>query len=158
MFSIKSSSLLLLGCASQLQLALADLSLRIGYASSLAASFPGTEPTIGCELLVDMLEDGQGGGKITYLTDDGKAPQDGCPFWENELFCDRWGCPFEMIFSDVIDVVVESDNSDDGTITVSAVGLNGGTKTATCPQAVETVWDNDSGHGYYTWACDLTGL
>ncbi|KAL4874862.1 hypothetical protein BJY04DRAFT_224559 [Aspergillus karnatakaensis] len=139
------------------QLALADPILRIGYFTGLAPSLPGPEPTIACAFFA-RLDDSGSSATPTYISNGGEEPTDDCPFWENALFCDRWGCPFEMTFADVIDVVVQSDKHDDGSLSVTATGLGGGSKTVSCPKDVQTIIETDFGTTYQTWSCDFTGL
>lgn len=151
MFIKSSSALCLLLSASNL--ASASLNAQIGYFAGLVASLPGPEPSLGCGLWAQATD-----GSDTELADfigTDSQPSDSCPGADVALFCGRWGCPFDMTFAGVLALTVESDNSDDMSISVTATGLNGGTATVTCPWTIETITSSDSGSIYSTWSCDL---
>ncbi|KAJ5294899.1 hypothetical protein N7508_009720 [Penicillium antarcticum] len=130
--------------------------VQIGYYAGLVGNLPGPEPSLGCGLWAQVTD-----GQTTALADfvsSGGVPSDSCPAADLSLFCSRWGCPFVMTFDQVLALTVESDNSGDKSITVSATGLNGPTATVTCPWSIETISKDSSGSLYQTWLCDLSAL
>ncbi|KAH8129737.1 hypothetical protein FP744_10004486 [Trichoderma asperellum] len=154
MFVKSSSALWLLLGASKL--ASSSLTAQIGYFAGLVPGLPGPDPGIGCGLFAQVT-DGSDTEPATFVTSGGE-PTDGCPAAEQALFCERWGCPFDMTFDGVVAVTVDSDNSGDKSISVTATGLNGPTTTVSCPWTEETLSSSDSGSLYSTWSCDLSAL
>lgn len=154
MFFESSSALFLLLSASRL--ASASLTVQIGYYAGLVPGLPGPEPSIGCGLWAQAT-DGSDTATANFVGTENE-PTDGCPGADVALFCGRWGCPFDMTFAGVLALTVDSDNSDDKSISVTATGLNGGTATVSCPWATETIYKSDSGSLYSTWSCDVSAV
>ncbi|EHK47891.1 uncharacterized protein TrAtP1_000590 [Trichoderma atroviride] len=152
MFVKPSSALFLLLSASRL--ASASLVAKIGYSAVLVPGLPGPEPGIGCGLWAQAST----GSETASGNFGGNQPTDDCPAADVALFCGRWGCPFQMTFAGVVGLTVNSDNSGDKSISVTAVGLNGGTTTVNCPWTPETISQSDSITIYSAWSCDVSGV
>jgi hypothetical protein len=152
MFTKPLSALALLMQA--LTLASASLTVQIGYSTTTFPSLPGGDPDIGCGLYAVA----SGNGDVRDAKFNGDEPTDGCPAAELSLFCSRWGCPLDMTFGGILAVTVESDNSDDKSISVKGTTLEGKTTTVTCPWSPETISKNDNGALYQEWLCDLSVL
>ncbi|KAL6910522.1 hypothetical protein GGI43DRAFT_390376 [Trichoderma evansii] len=148
---VKSSSILLL-LLSALRLASAT-TIKIGYSSTLVPGLPGPEPGVGCGMWAEAM-DGSDSALADFVTN-GSEPTDDCPAADVVLFCQRWGCPFNMIFAQVLVVTVNSDNHDDKSISVTATHLNGPTVTVTCPWVAETISSSDSGGLFAEWSCEV---
>lgn len=154
MFVKPSSALFLLLSASKL--ASASLTVQIGYYAGLVPGLPGPEPSLGCGLWAQVT-DGSDTVTADFVGTDSE-PSDSCPGADVVLFCGRWGCPFDMTFAGVLALTVDSDSSDDMSITVTATALNGGTTTVTCPWTEDTIYQSDSGSLFSTWSCDVSSI
>lgn len=123
MFSKTLSVLALLVYGSEL--ASAAYSVKIGYLATLVPGLPGPEPSDGCGLWA-QLSDGSSTSLPDFTNNPDDLPTDDCPAAEIALFCSRWGCPFPMTFNGgAIAVTVESENSDDMSISASASDSSG---------------------------------
>jgi hypothetical protein len=154
MFVKPSSALFLLLSASKL--VSASLTVQIGYYAGLVPGLPGPEPSLGCGLWAQAT-DGTDTVTADFVGTDSQ-PSDSCPGADVVLFCSRWACPYTMTFGGVLGVVVNSDNSDDQSISIEAATPEGGSTTVTCPWTSETIYSSDSGSLYSTWSCDVSAV
>ncbi|KAK1245176.1 hypothetical protein MKX08_004805 [Trichoderma sp. CBMAI-0020] len=153
MFVQPSSALCLLLSASGL--ASASLIAKIGYSRVLVPGLPGTQPGIGCGLWAQV---STGSETASATFPNNGSPTDDCPAADQVLFCGRWGCPLQMLFGGVIGLTVNSDNSGDKSISVTATGLNGNTVNVNCPWTPETISQSDSVTLFSAWSCDVSGV
>jgi hypothetical protein len=156
MFSKILSVLALLVYGSEL--ASAAYSVKIGYLATLVPGLPGPEPSDGCGLWA-QLSDGSSTSLPDCTNNPDDLPTDDCPAAEIALFCSRWGCPFPMTFNGgAIAVTVESEISDDMSISASASDSSGARVTVTCPWSPETISENDSEQTVSSWSYDFSSL
>ena len=151
MFVKSLSGIVLLLHASAL--ASAEMIIKVGYFGGLVPGLPSTEPGVGCGLYMTASGDG-GSLSADFLPD--HQPQDDCPAADLALFCSRWGCPFETAFESLILFTVHEDNSDDKSITATALGINGKSTTVKCPWKPVTIASQLGAGLYQEWACDVS--
>lgn len=129
--------------------------LQIGYLATIVPGLPDPLGGPGCGLWAQITLVGVD-GPDNVGTLDGQVPSDGCPAADRALFCGRWGgCPYDMLFEQVVRVTVLSEDGDRG-LNLRAAALEAGEVDVVCPYDTATVERTNSMQLYQTWRCTFT--